>query len=81
VHATKLTHWPSPAHLRRSTAALWSLSFFLKKNPGEALRVYGVYFVKYLKDNNLDNLLFMMGANLEEFLANLDFLHQHLSET
>ena len=49
--------------------------------PDDVLRIYGGYFVKFLKDNSLDKLLYIMGDNLADFLGNLDYLHQHLQDT
>lgn len=43
--------------------------------------MYGSYFFQYLKDNDLHKLLFIMGETLDEFLGNLDYLHQHLQDT
>ncbi|KAJ1490873.1 hypothetical protein T484DRAFT_1664823 [Baffinella frigidus] len=47
----------------------------------DVLQIFGGYFVKYLKDNQLDKLIHIMGDNLKDFLWNLDYLHAHLQDT
>lgn len=47
----------------------------------QVLEIYGRYFLKFLKDNAMDKILYIMGKDLPDFLGNLDYLHQHLHDT
>ncbi len=47
----------------------------------EVLKLYGAYFLKFLKDSAMDKILHVMGRDLPDFLSNLDYLHQHLHDT
>ena len=43
------------------------------------LEALGNHFIKYVCFNGYDKILRSLGTNLHDYLANIDYLHEHLS--
>uniref|UniRef100_T1ITQ9 guanylate cyclase n=1 Tax=Strigamia maritima TaxID=126957 RepID=T1ITQ9_STRMM len=43
------------------------------------LEAFGTHFLHYCQGSGYDRLLRVLGGNLEDFLTNLDYLHEHLA--
>jgi hypothetical protein len=44
----------------------------------DVLYAFGDYFIVYVQENGYSNVLECLGSNLRDWLANLNFLHDHL---
>ena len=52
--------------------------FFIELDIETVLEALGNHFIKYVSEQGYQKMLKNLGANLHDFLANIDFLHEHL---